>query len=434
MKIIFIISVLSLSIYSSSYISIPFKIKSNITKEDNEIIEYLLYKGIYIDIKIGSENEEFSLPLKMRNYPTFISSFSSNIKSKKYNENNSKTYIKLDNNIIKPIEDKLEGYKSLDSFSINNKIKINDFNFILTQNQIIDESGGIGLKISTAIQDISTFHNVSNFINQLKQQKLINSFYFWFNFKNESEGLFIIGKEPYEIEPKKFQKNNSNIINTGINYGRNRWIIKLLNATFNDKQCFIGPVSQVEILTEIGLIYGVNSFRNIVFNDFFFQNGCFEKKSKFFSYFYCNEKIVDIKNFSDIIFTLEDKSKIIFSYKDLFYNYKGYNYFLIVFAKENNWLFGQIFLKKYYLVFNSDQKVINFYYKTETNNFNFLIILCIVFSLIIIGLIGYLIYFKKVFNLKKKKRANELEDDYEYISNKNSNSETNKNLLLTKLI
>ena len=52
----------------------------------------------------------------MRIYPTFITSFSSNIKSKKYNENNSKTYIKLDNNTIKPIEDKLKVYKSLDSF------------------------------------------------------------------------------------------------------------------------------------------------------------------------------------------------------------------------------------------------------------------------------------------------------------------------------
>ena len=107
MKIIFIISLLQISIYSSSYISIPFKVKSNITKEDNDIISYLLYKGIYIDIKIGSENEELSLPVKMRIYPSFISSFSSNIKSKKYNENNSKTYIKLDNNTIKTIEDKL---------------------------------------------------------------------------------------------------------------------------------------------------------------------------------------------------------------------------------------------------------------------------------------------------------------------------------------
>ena len=68
----------------------------------------------------------------MRIYQKFISSFSSNIKSKKCNENNSKTYIKLNNNTIKPIEDKLEVYKSLESFSINDKIKINNFNFIIT--------------------------------------------------------------------------------------------------------------------------------------------------------------------------------------------------------------------------------------------------------------------------------------------------------------
>ena len=57
--------------------------------------------------------------------------------------------------------------------------------------------------------------------------------------------------------------------------------------------------------------------------------------------------------------------------------------------------------------------MINFYYKTYTNNFNFLIIVCIIFSLTIIGLIGFFIYFKKLFNLKKKKRANKVKDDYE---------------------
>ena len=45
--------------------------------------------------------------------------------------------------------------------------------------------------------------------------------------------------------------------------------------------------------------------------------------------------MVDIKKFSDIIFTFENKSKIIFGYKDLFYNCKGFNYFLMVFGKEN---------------------------------------------------------------------------------------------------
>ena len=270
MKIIFIIILLSLLLYSSSYISIPFTVKSNITKEDNDIIEYLLYKGIYINIKIGSENEELSLPIKMRIYPSFISSYSSNIKSKKYNENNSKTYIKLDNQTIKSKEDKLEGFKSLDSFSLNNKIQINKFNFILTQNQLIDESGGIGLKITPSINEISAYHDVSNFINQLKINKIINSYIFSFNFKNENEGLFIIDAEPYEIDSKLYNKNNSFLIKSGMNYGKSKWVINLYNAIFNNKQCFIGPTSQAEIISEIGLIIAVNSFKNIVFNDFFF--------------------------------------------------------------------------------------------------------------------------------------------------------------------
>ena len=434
MKIIFIIILLSLLLYSSSYISIPFTVKSNITKEDNDIIEYLLYKGIYINIKIGSENEELSLPIKMRIYPSFISSYSSNIKSKKYNENNSKTYIKLDNQTIKSKEDKLEGFKSLDSFSLNNKIQINKFNFILTQNQLIDESGGIGLKITPSINEISAYHDVSNFINQLKINKIINSYIFSFNFKNENEGLFIIDAEPYEIDSKLYNKNNSFLIKSGMNYGKSKWVINLYNATFNNKQCFIGPTSQAEIISEIGLIIAVNSFKNIVFNDFFYQNGCFEKKKNFFSYFYCDDKIVNIKNFSDIIFTVEEKNKFHFDYKDLFYNYKGFNYFLVVFGYDNSWVFGQILLKKYYLSFNSDSKMVKFYFKNDDkNNFNFLLFLCVIFGLIIICLLGYLIYFKKL-NLKKKKRANELEDEYDYVPNIDSNLKKNKEQLFTKLI
>ena len=49
----------------------------------------------------------------MRIYPSFISSYSSNIKSKKYNENNSKTYIKLENRTITSKQDLIEGYKFL---------------------------------------------------------------------------------------------------------------------------------------------------------------------------------------------------------------------------------------------------------------------------------------------------------------------------------
>ena len=91
-------------------------------------------------------------------------------------------------------------------------------------------------------------------------------------------------------------------------------------------------------------------------------------------------------------------------------------------------------MKKYYLSFNSDSKMVKFYFKNDDkNNFNFLLFLCVIFGLIIICLLGYLIYFKKL-NLKKKKRANELEDEYDYVPNIDSNLKKNKEQLFTKLI
>ena len=83
MLLLKIISIITYFHFSSSYLSIPFQVKSNVTKDENDIIPYLLFKGIYINIKIGSENEEFSLPLKMKTYLLYIYKFIFKYKIKK---------------------------------------------------------------------------------------------------------------------------------------------------------------------------------------------------------------------------------------------------------------------------------------------------------------------------------------------------------------
>ncbi len=105
----------------------------------------------------------------------------------------------------------------------------------------------------------------------------------------------------------------------------------------------------------------------------------------------------------------------------------------------DDWFFGKIFFRKYQLVFNQDSKTIGFYNlnleieinneenKTKTiiinesTNFIYIILIIILSFILLIGL-SFIIgnYIKKY---KKKKRANELDDDYEYISgNKNDNN------------
>ena len=113
--------------------------------------------------------------------------------------------------------------------------------------------------------------------------------------------------------------------------------------------------------------------------------------------------------------------------------YKMYIFFLIF--KNNGgfnkdiWKLGKIFLRKYQFSFNQDSKVINFYVnmknkkiKSKKNNGNtafkfninyFWITICII-SLIIGIYIG-----NKIIIQNRKKRANELQDEYDYKAGNN---------------
>ena len=109
---------------------------------------------------------------------------------------------------------------------------------------------------------------------------------------------------------------------------------------------------------------------------------------------------------------------------------------------ENNkrvWHLGRIFLKKYLFVFDNDQKTITYIginklnkkgnkndIKTDNNFSNNKFYLILLLSILIIGIavvVGLFIG-KIIFNKNKKKRANELDDDYEYIEKKNNKNES----------
>ena len=127
--------------------------------------------------------------------------------------------------------------------------------------------------------------------------------------------------------------------------------------------------------------------------------------------------------------------------KDLFIEKDGYLYFGLVSQNEklNNWRFGQLFLKKYRLVFNNDRKSIGYYIKHKEKEYNpekskskisIGLILLIVGIVILIGeTIIAVVCIKKYKCLNRKKRANELmDDDYEYKSDGNNQDEGDKTI------
>ena len=118
-------------------------------------------------------------------------------------------------------------------------------------------------------------------------------------------------------------------------------------------------------------------------------------------------------------YTFEYKPKDLF-----FYNEKDGNlYYLIEFEKsiisDIRWLFGEAFLKKYEFVFNQDSKKIGIYVgkKIEENNSWFsenkwYIILIIVLIILVVCLV--LISYQYLQIIRRRKKANELTDDYDY--------------------
>ena len=160
----------------------------------------------------------------------------------------------------------------------------------------------------------------------------------------------------------------------------------------------------------------------------------------------CNTlQSINIQNFDSIYFNCPDLD-ITFEldYKDLFYIDNDNIYFLIEFSKNTKiWNFGEIFLRKYYIVFNQDEKTLGYYknmekpkkdkdkkenmMKNNTSWYNSLIIILVIIILAICVIsMGVYIYKNKK---NRKKKANELDDEYNYEPKFDLNYDNNNNLI-----
>ena len=108
-------------------------------------------------------------------------------------------------------------------------------------------------------------------------------------------------------------------------------------------------------------------------------------------------------------------------YKDLFYEKNGKYFFNVIFDKNNKiqWKLGKPFLKKYVFVYDYDSKTIGFYNellpggKKSKKILNFFLNILYFIIICICGYIGFF-YGKKIYDKVRKKRVNEIDDEYEY--------------------
>ena len=190
------------------------------------------------------------------------------------------------------------------------------------------------------------------------------------------------------------------------------------------------------------LLNNENTTDFICFNDeseFFFQSVYCDKKK--YLELTDNYKKLPVLN----LFGRNHEVNITFTPKELFIEKDDTLFFFIAYNKhkEEEWNFGSIFLEKYITVFNNDQKKLSVLKRKITeeqdtnNNINnnessskyiIIIILVVILTALIFGFLG-LFFGKKIYN-RRKKKANELNDEFEYSQEYNYENNENKNTQL----
>ena len=486
-KFLLIIFIFKINLISAEYISIPFKIyKPSISdKSSKEIfINNYLTNNIYLPIQIGQPFQNIIAKLSTLDFELLMK----NSENSPFAELNS-YFSKEDSSTFKIISEKGDNHfpnskYTTDKFNfcinydiINKKCKnykiYDNIGFIYSDELEIDDEEDkgkkSGIKRSVYLEiglSFKSYYNINNDNNSLLTNLVKNDYIKsnnWFisffkkddsetnqnNNEESDDGIIVFGADPIKFFGKKYNKDkivSFQGINNNYDY-KNNWslVFQELNQKTlkpDNKGVTIQKNLQGVFNFNYNVIVGNEQYRDIIEKTFFFSfitQGICQKylaNNKF--YFYsCNSialRFNEIKeNFPTLYFKHESGQIFELTPNDLFVQIGQEFFFLVVFNKNNptsSFLLGNIFIKKYFLSFDSTSKNILFYQENELKSqsngeyindksvmhwYNstkmtvFLTIMIIIFCIV-----GFY-YGKKIYSSRKLK-ANELVDQFVYES------------------
>ena len=211
---------------------------------------------------------------KLREPSTFILSDSclQNNKTIKFSENKSKSYVSLLNKTKYYMYEFNEATLSQDNiilFVDNNKhIKINNFTFVLAHTLFYNNqpymSGVIGLKVMNKDEKLIN----SDFIIQLKKNKLIESYPFTLEYTDYYNGFLYIGNYFHEFNDSY---NINDFISTKAGYQNSKeisWEINIDMIFINDNHKLFNN-TYISLFYEIGIIAAPYYYYNYIMKNFF---------------------------------------------------------------------------------------------------------------------------------------------------------------------
>ena len=299
----------------------------------------------------------------------------------------------------------------------------------------------------------------NNIIKSFKLRNIINNYQWILNYTSKDEGLFILGANLTELIP---QFSDENLYWTYSIMGGSMfpWMIMISKIECGENNMTITTNEvRAEINNDYSLSIGNSAYNSYIDNNFFSEyiklNICYknivsnEDNFKYVIY-ECDKKGFgkdNITKFPNISFIMRNfEKKFVFEGRDLFTETKYKFFFNIIFSNSwrESWVLGKVFLKKYITLFNLDSKMIQIYNKINKeenesngkdeegkkekkegndNSSENYILYIILLNLFIVCIFSILFYFiGKHFN-KRKKKANELVDEYDYTT-----SEVNKTI------
>ena len=432
-------------------IIIPFKTAHN---TEINFIESLLYDQIYATLEIGTNKQKVYLGITTEESLLAIESAEFNefsydcSKSTSYKNNRdryidtfkSKKYISGDilndtfyfyNNLdfkkqdIKTYNDIMFGYIT----KLGRDFTPKDNGYIDNNKNLI--SGEIGLQIT--IDYIDTGH--TSILKSLKNLDLIDNLVWSINYTNSEEGYLILGEKPYQYNDSYSEENRTK---TACTTDLNRdysWTLIFNDIKMGNEKLNLYRMGDYS--PQYGLIIGTSQYLEKVKPYFDDLGKCELNEIRFkqilYSYYVCDIN-VNLNSFEPIEFIhIELEKKFILDKDDLFMDYNGKKYFLVIFQKESStqkWGLGKPFVKKYQLIFDHESRNIFLYEyskKTESIPGSKIILICVCIVLGIGAVVLGIIFGKVFLAEKKKKKARELIDE---INNNNGDiiSDNNDNI------
>ena len=453
--------------YTLTYISIPLKkYNNNETKNiltNSTIEDDWLYQILYNPISIGNPKQNVLLIISSNEYGLYMF-----MKDKQFKpDNNSQNYYNYNlrsssTNRIEIPETTVEYCYISDNFffdSDNGEKETKNINFIyyLKEKNILDIFNSsvntiikAGLKLPESYETLE--YGLSLAV-QLKGKNITNNYHWFINYNHENNTyLLIIGAEPHEVYPK-YNFDNLRLANSITSSYYVVWGIKFYNIYYYDnKENLVFEIKDDinkgnENLLSADFDHSssfitapkeyLESIKTNFFNEYINNSVCFIKTNDY-NIIYCDMNLIENKeNFKSKFKNLYFKHRLFnytfeLTFEDLFIEYDNKYLFLVRTDKfYNSWKFGIPFLKKYLFTFDYDAKTIGFYSeydspKEKKSTLKLIILtITIIVLLIAFGLSGFFLG-KKIYD-NRKKRANELDEEYEYKTQKEEDNEDKAN-------